>query len=98
MNSAWLRLVRSTYGKDPIVRFVLTVGIVETAIGGLNTQGALFAFGLGTVGVASALRWQQRRQIARLSERAPIYALPASDARSRLPELKPKRKLSGGKR
>ncbi|MBW4695548.1 MAG: hypothetical protein KME27_27680 [Lyngbya sp. HA4199-MV5] len=97
MNSDWSCVVRSTYRREPIVSFMLTAGVVEAAIGGLHEHWSLLALGLGTVGAAIVLRWQQHRQVARLIERAPTHALPASDARSRLPELKPKRKPPGSK-
>lgn len=79
--------------------FTLTAGVVAAAIGGLNEHWSLLAVGLGTSGMAIALRvWQQQRQATKLVERAPVYALPTYESRSRLPELKPKRKPSGGKR
>lgn len=98
MNSVWLRVVRSTYRRERVVSFVCTTGVVEAAIGGLNEDGSLLTLGLGSIGVAIALRfWQQHRQSARFIERAPVYTLPASDARPKLPELKHKRKPSGRK-
>ncbi|MBW4472985.1 MAG: hypothetical protein KME45_21795 [Stenomitos rutilans HA7619-LM2] len=99
MHSGWSRVLRSTYQRDPAISFVLTAGVVEAAIGGLNEHWSLLTFGLGTAGVAITLRfWQQRRQVAKWTERAPVYTLSAADARPRLPELKPKRKLASGKR
>lgn len=99
MNLVWSRLLRSAYRKEPITSFVLTVGVVEAAIGGLNEHWALLAFGLGTSGVAIALRlWQQRKQMPTFVDRAPTYILPAQIDRPSLPLLKPKRKPSDGKR
>lgn len=97
MNSIWSRFVRSTYRREPVVSFVVTAGVVEAAIGGLNEHWSLVAFGLGTVGAAIALGWQQRRQVATLIDRTPLHALPAYDSHIKLPELKPKRKSLGGK-
>ncbi|XGV96914.1 MAG: hypothetical protein ACAF41_29840 [Leptolyngbya sp. BL-A-14] len=99
MNLIWTRLLRSAYRREPITSFALTVGVVESAIGGLNEHWALLAFGLSTVGVAIALRlWQQRKQMSTFVERAPTYILPAQIERPSLPPLKPKRKPSDGKR
>lgn len=94
-----VRFVRSTYRREPVVSFAITAGVVEAAIGGLNEHWSLLTFGLGTVGVAIALRfWQQHRQSVGFIERAPIYALPGSDVRPKLPELKPKHRPSSGRR
>lgn len=88
MNAAWPRFLKSAYRREPISSFVITVGVVDAAIGGLDERWSLFTFGLGTVGVAIALRWwlTQRNQ-AELPERVPQHYLPPSSSRPPLPTL-----------
>ncbi|MBO9999691.1 MAG: hypothetical protein J7641_11930 [Cyanobacteria bacterium SID2] len=91
MNAAWHRIFRAIYRKEPISSFVLTVGAVDAALGGLGGSGSLLVFGLGTVGAAMALRWWQiqRHENRQPETAAPEYALPPSRASQPLPRLHP---------
>ncbi|MDC0832747.1 hypothetical protein CKA32_004237 [Geitlerinema sp. FC II] len=88
MNAAWHRIVKSIYRKEPISSFVLTVGAVDAALGGLGGSGSLLAFGMGTIGVAVALRWWQiQRRRDQQPETAAEYYLPPSRSARPLPRL-----------
>ncbi len=88
MNAIGLRLLKSTYRKEPVVSFMITAGIVDTIIGSLGASGSLFCFGLGTVGVAVIIRWwQYQGSILNRSDPAPEYSLPPHSSQTRLPQL-----------
>jgi hypothetical protein len=93
MNRVWSRFFRSTYRKEPISSFILTVGAVDAVIGGVDGQWSLMALGLGAVSVAIALRaWiNQQRQFEPV-DGTPIRYLPAQSSRPSLPMLTPPRK------
>ena len=78
MNVVWSRVLRSVYRKEPVVSFVVTIGAVDAAIGGLNERWSLMALGLGMVGSALILRWwQAQRQLSiEPVENAPVHILP----------------------
>ncbi len=99
MNLIWSRFLRSAYQRDPLTSFVMTVGAVDAAIGGLNEQWSLRTAGLGTVGVAIALRWwqQYRQQPFEQHDRA-LHLLPPQSSRPTLPPLLPKKTPPRGKR
>ncbi len=82
------------YRKEPIPSFLVTIGLVDAAIGGLGNRVGLFSFGIVTVGSALALRWWlQQRPIQPSQPLAQTYLPPAS---SSVPTLAtPKRKRSG---
>lgn len=88
MNVLWPRLLRTAYRKEPISSFIVAVGMVDTAIGGLNDRWSLFSFGIATVGIAIALRWwlTQRSQVEQ-PEEIPQYYLPSRSSRPQLPIL-----------
>ncbi len=89
MNALWLRLLNSTYRKEPVASFVITVGIVDAVIGSVGASGSLFCFGLATVGVAVIFRWwQHQRSTLEESETAAEYYLPSQTSQARLPVLK----------
>lgn len=93
MSTLWFRIWRSVYRKEPITGFILIVGAVNVAIGGIDQSAALVYFGLGTVGVALAFRlWQslQRPQspmVMEAPERVPVRALPPQSSNPSLPDL-----------
>jgi hypothetical protein len=77
MNAVWTKVLRAVYRKEPISGFIVMVGVADTTIGVLDTTWSLALFGLGTVGMATLLRWWLlQRRAPQLPERAPIYALP----------------------
>jgi hypothetical protein len=89
MNALWPRILKSAYRREPIVSFVVTVGAVDAAIGGVGASLPLLSFGLGTIGVALALGWWQiqRSQAEQQVEPAPEYYLPPQASRPALPQL-----------
>jgi hypothetical protein len=88
MNASWTRLLKSAYRKDPLTSFIVTVGVVDAAIGSIAASGSLLAFGLGTTGAAIALRcWQSYRSGGEAPAPAPEYYLPPHSSRPQLPVL-----------
>ena len=67
---------------------MITIGVVDAVIGGFDDRWPLFTFGLGTVGVAIALRWwlQKQRRPPEPSQ-SPQYYLPSRSSRPTLPLL-----------
>ena len=66
MNAVLPRFLKSTYRKEPLISVLITMGAIDALIGGLNDSWSLFAFGLGTTGIALAFklwRFQQRRPL-----------------------------------
>ncbi|MEH1767892.1 MULTISPECIES: hypothetical protein [unclassified Nostoc] len=66
MNAVLPRFLKSTYRKEPIISVLMTMGVMDALIGGLNDSWSLFAFGLGTAGIALGFklwRFQQRRPL-----------------------------------
>lgn len=86
MNVSWYKLFKSLYRKERISSFVVIVGAVDAVIGGADQSWSLLTFGLGTVGVAIALRiWQIQRSEEELPTQAPTRYLPAQSSRPALP-------------
>lgn len=88
MNAQWSRMLKAAYRKEPISSFLLTVGAVDAVIGGFDDRWSLFSVGLGTVGLALALRWwlMQRHRVE-LPEPPPQRYLPDRASRPSLPML-----------
>jgi hypothetical protein len=86
------QFLRSAYRREPISSFLLTVGTVDAVMGGVAERSSLMAVGLGTVGVAIALRLlafrstRQERPI-RQPQRTPVLYLPEQSSRPALPLL-----------
>lgn len=90
------RMLKSLYRREPLVSVVVTIGVVDVAIGGLSAHWSLLAVGLGTVGVALLLRWRLlQRQSEMLEQRAPVHILPP--ARPNLPTLTLSKKQPPGR-
>jgi hypothetical protein len=88
MNVVLTRFLKSAYRKEPISSFVVIVGAVDAVIGTVDQRWSLLTFGLGTVGVAIALRWWQiQRREEQLTEQPAKYFLPANSSRPALPML-----------
>ncbi len=80
--------MKSAYRREPITSFVVTVGLVDAAIGSMGASGSLLAFGLGTAGVAMGLRWWQvYRSESEKPAPAAEYYLPPQSSRPQLPTL-----------
>lgn len=80
-------MLKSIYRKEPIIRFVVTAGAVDVAIGGFTQHWSLLGVGLGAIGVAIVLRLRQMqvRRSVEPQNRPPLYVLPP--APSSLPLL-----------
>ena len=70
---------------------MITIGVVDAVIGGLDDRWPLFTFGLGTVGVAIALRWWLQKQRRPEPSQSPQYYLPSRSSRPTLPLLTSKK-------
>ncbi|MBH8553749.1 hypothetical protein I8751_15505 [Nostocaceae cyanobacterium CENA357] len=88
MNAVLPRFLKSTYRKEPLVSVLITMGVVDALIGGLDDSWSLFAFGLGTAGVTLVFklwRTQQRRPIP--EEPVVQHYLPSRSSSPTLPML-----------
>lgn len=93
MNAAWVRYLKSAYRREPITSFVVTIGAVDAAIGGVADRWSLLSLGIGTVGLAIALRWWMiQRSTAEVPSEVPQYYLPPTPSRAPLPDLNPSHK------
>jgi hypothetical protein len=82
-------MVKSFYRREPVVSFAVTIGAVDTVLGGVSQHFSLLWFGLGLAGVVVALRWWQTQQaIAKqIVNSPPAYFLPPQSSSSSLPML-----------
>ncbi|KGF72272.1 hypothetical protein DO97_11015 [Neosynechococcus sphagnicola sy1] len=88
MNAVWHRMLKSAYRREPLFSFVLTIGVVDTVIGGLGDHGSLAGFGMGTMVVALGLRWWQfQRRPDEQPEATVTHYLPPYASRPQLPPL-----------
>ncbi|MBC6434297.1 hypothetical protein FM036_28320 [Nostoc sp. HG1] len=88
MNAVLPRFLKSTYRKEPLISVLITMGAIDALIGGLNDSWSLFAFGLGTTGIALAFklwRFQQRRSLP--EEPVVQHYLPSRSSSAPLPML-----------
>lgn len=92
MNHALPRFLKSAYRKEPLPSFLITIGVVDAAIGGFDDRWSLFAFGLGSIGVAIAIRWWLMQQRPEPPQRVAQKYLPSSSSRPVLPMLKASKK------
>ena len=85
----WNHFLRSIQRKEPISAFILTMGAVDIVMGGVAGYMTLMALGVGTVGVAIALRWRltQSRRSFTPPEAAPVRYLTDRTSRPALPLL-----------
>ncbi|MBD1846375.1 hypothetical protein H6F89_23720 [Cyanobacteria bacterium FACHB-63] len=99
MNALWFHVLRTIYRKEPISAFILTAGMMNVAIGGIDQRTSLIVFGFSTVTIALILRWwslSRRPEPVRVTPsrpgQVPVRALPeTSSARSLPPLSKPKK-------
>ncbi|MDZ8224627.1 hypothetical protein [Nostoc sp. ChiVER01] len=88
MNAVLPRFLKLTYRKEPLISVLMTMGAIDALIGGLNDSWSLFAFGLGTTGIALAFklwRLQQRRPLP--EEPVVQHYLPPRSSSAPLPML-----------
>ncbi|MGF1497647.1 MAG: hypothetical protein ACFB8W_12610 [Elainellaceae cyanobacterium] len=91
--------LKSAYRKEPLSSFILTVGVVDAVIGGVDLQTSLFLLGLAMMGVAIALRWWKLRHSPDIADvvvpsRPPLRYLPDQSSRPHLPPLNSPRQRS----
>ncbi len=88
----WQKLLRSTYRREPVTSFVITMALMEFMIGGFEQEWSLLGVaGVMTVG-AIVLRYRQgsRRDLRSVTSdlhQRPEYYLPPSNPRPILPRL-----------
>ncbi|MEA5577908.1 hypothetical protein [Anabaena sp. UHCC 0451] len=86
MNAVLPRFLKSAYRKEPIISILVTMGIVDALIGGLDDSWSLFAFGLGTTGVALGLKlWQMQQRPSFPEEPVVQHYLPSQSSSPPLP-------------
>ncbi|HYW18010.1 MAG TPA: hypothetical protein VE956_01635 [Nodularia sp. (in: cyanobacteria)] len=98
MNAVLPRFLKSVYRRDPIISVLMTVGVVDSLIGGLNDSWSLFAVGLGTAGISLAFKlWriQQRQPLG--DQPVAQYYLPSQSSSPTLPMLTISKKKPPGK-
>lgn len=86
MNVLLPRFLKLAYRKEPISSFVLIVGAVDAAIGGVGGRWTLTSVGVTTVAIAILLRWWQTQKSRVVAQEARRF-LPPSSSRSPLPTL-----------
>jgi hypothetical protein len=97
MNWIMNRFLKSAFRQEPVASFLLMVGAVDAALGGVQGQVGLSVFGLAVVGAAAGVYWWGHSDPRRLgrSARSPVpipeapLALPprSQSHRDRLPTL-----------
>jgi len=88
MNAVLPRFLKSVYRKDPIFGSLITIGVVDALIGGLDDSWSLFAFGLGTAGIAIAFKlWRSQQRLPAPEEPVVQHYLPPQSSSSSLPKL-----------
>ncbi|MEP0918376.1 hypothetical protein NC981_16220 [Leptolyngbya sp. DQ-M1] len=95
MNALWFHVLRTIYRKEPISAFILTAGMMNVAIGGIDHSTSLAVFGFSTVTIALILRWwslSRRPEPIRVTPSArsgqvPVRALPETSSARSLPPL-----------
>jgi hypothetical protein len=83
------RFLRSTYRRDPIPSFLMTMGAADVALGGVSSHGGLLILGVVMFGGALGLKWLQslRRIDTIISEPTVEHYLPSQSSQAELPML-----------
>lgn len=88
MNAIFPRFLRVAYRKEPLSSFILLVGAVDVALGGVSQRWTLLSLGTMVVITALVMRWLQiQKAKAITAEETPRYYLPPSPPRQPLPTL-----------
>lgn len=88
MNAVLPYLLKSAYRREPVVSFLITIGVVDALIGGFDDSWSLFWFGLGTAGISLAVRWWRSQQNRPIEEEVVVQRyLPPQSSSSTLPML-----------
>jgi hypothetical protein len=86
MNAVLPRFLKSAYRKEPIITVLITIGLVDALIGGLDDSWSLFAFGLGTAGTSLLLNWWRIQKRRPLPEEPVVqHYLPARSSSPAIP-------------
>ncbi|WP_460200205.1 hypothetical protein [Scytonema sp. NUACC21] len=88
MNVIFPRVLKSAYRKEPLISVLITMGIVDAVIGGLDDSWSLFVVGLGTAGIALAYKFLRVQQRPPMPEEPVVqHYLPDRSSSSALPML-----------
>lgn len=88
MNAVLPRFLKSAYRKEPIISVLMTMGVVDALIGGLDDSWSLFAFGLGIAGISLGFKLWRIQQSRPLPEEPVVqHYLPSRSSSSTLPML-----------
>ncbi len=90
MNAVLPRFLKSAYRKEPIISVLITMGVVDALIGGLDDSWSLFVFGLGTAGVTFVFKLWRSSQEPRppiVEEPVVQHYLPSRSSSPTLPML-----------
>lgn len=89
MNAVLPRFLKSAYRKEPIISILMTMGLVDALIGGLDDSWSLFAFGLGIAGIGLGFKLWRIMQSRPLPEEEPVvqHYLPSRSSSPSLPML-----------
>jgi hypothetical protein len=84
------RFLRSTYRRDPIPSFLMTMGAAELALGGASSHSGLLILGVIMFGGALGLKWLQSLRRLDITIDEPLAAqhyLPSQSSQAELPML-----------
>jgi hypothetical protein len=83
------RFLRSSYRRDPIPSFLMTMGAADVALGGVSSHGGLLVLGVLVFGGALGLKWLQslRRSDIVAESLATQHYLPSQSSQAELPML-----------
>ena len=91
MSGCLPQMLQSIYRREPVFSFIVTIALVNAAIGGLSAHWILMVLGLTTTGVSVGWRWWRQQQPHKPSSESPhrpsLYALPPQTSRPSLPML-----------
>ncbi|MEA5554683.1 hypothetical protein VB713_27530 [Anabaena cylindrica UHCC 0172] len=95
MNAVLPRFLKSAYRKEPIISALVTMGVVDALIGGLDDSWSLFAFGLGTTGIALVFKlWRMQQRPSLPEEPVVQHYLPSNSSSPPLPIMTVAKKKS----
>ncbi|MBD2666794.1 hypothetical protein B6N60_04785 [Richelia sinica FACHB-800] len=95
MNAELPRFLKSAYRREPIISALITMGVVDALIGGLDDSWSLFTFGLGTAGISLAVKlWRIQQRPPEPEEPVVQHYLPPRSSSSALPVLNVSKKKS----
>jgi hypothetical protein len=98
MSVLFPRFLRSLYRQEPVSGILITMGLADTALGGVSGHGGLSLFGAVVFGVALGAKWlQSQRQQEVLAEQQVVqHYLPSQSSQQELPMLSINKKRPPG--